>query len=260
MNRILLVTAIASMFYLVSCNDDDPALANIEPTAAFTVDNPTPSVGVPLSFTDQSSDTDGTVASWSWNFGNGETSSDQNPSTTYKEAGDYTVSLTVTDDDGATHESSQPIMVIDGVQAMFSQEAVVDTISNGSIIFGEVATDSIFFADMEIQFTDASLAAVGTITSYTWDFGDGTTSNEQNPKHTYTTSPQSFIVSLTATNSEGTSATFSKKIHIAGLKWTALTSGMETNSPSLDDDGNIYFGDRGNGTVYKLNKDNGSVI
>ncbi|MEM1405701.1 MAG: PQQ-binding-like beta-propeller repeat protein [Bacteroidota bacterium] len=260
MNRVLLVTAIASIFYLVSCGDDDSAPANIEPIAAFTVDNVTPSVGVALSFTDQSLDTDGTIAGWSWNFGNGETSIDQNPSTTYEEAGDYVVSLTVTDDDGATHESSQSITVIDGVLAMFSQEAIVDTISNQSIIFGEVATDSIFFVDMEIQFTDASVAAIGTITSYSWDFGDGTTSNEQNPKHTFTSSPQSFIVTLTATNSEGISASTSKKIHIAGLKWTAFTSGMETNSPSVDDDGNIYFGDRGNGTIYKLNKDDGSVM
>jgi len=66
------------------------------------------------SFTDNSSDSDGSLTSWNWNFGDGSSSSAQNPSHSYSSAGTYTVSLTVTDDDGATNSSSQTINVTDG--------------------------------------------------------------------------------------------------------------------------------------------------
>ncbi len=63
------------------------------------------------SFTDQSSDSDGSIAGWSWNFGDGSTSTAQNPSHTYAAEGTYTVALTVTDNEGATGTSSQSVTV-----------------------------------------------------------------------------------------------------------------------------------------------------
>ena len=62
------------------------------------------------SFTDQSSD-DGTLSSWSWDFGDGATSTAQNPSHTYGSDGTYTVSLTVTDDSGQNDTTSQTVSV-----------------------------------------------------------------------------------------------------------------------------------------------------
>ncbi|MBI2381895.1 MAG: PKD domain-containing protein [Gammaproteobacteria bacterium] len=64
-----------------------------------------------VSFTDQSTDADGSIVSRAWNFGDGTTSTAANPSKTYAAAGTYTVALTVTDDDGATHASSQSVVV-----------------------------------------------------------------------------------------------------------------------------------------------------
>lgn len=63
------------------------------------------------SFTDTSTDSDGTVVSWAWNFGNGSTSTAQNPSHTYAAAGTYTVTLTVTDNGGATASTSRSVTV-----------------------------------------------------------------------------------------------------------------------------------------------------
>src|SRR5436190_5694218 len=74
------------------------ALPNQPPTAAFTASCPT----LTCSFTDQSSDPDGTIATWHWDFGDGTTGSTaQNPSHTYSAAGSYTVTLTVKDNQRA---------------------------------------------------------------------------------------------------------------------------------------------------------------
>src|SRR5439155_19864341 len=58
--------------------------------------------GLTCTFTSTSSDPDGTIASYSWTFGDGGTSTAQNPSHPYAAGGSYTVTLTVTDNQGAT--------------------------------------------------------------------------------------------------------------------------------------------------------------
>ena len=70
--------------------------------------------GLTANFSDSSSDADGTIASRSWNFGDGGTSTATNPSRTYASAGNYTVSLTVTDNGGATHTKTQTVSVGSG--------------------------------------------------------------------------------------------------------------------------------------------------
>jgi len=65
--------------------------------------------GLACAFTDGSTDSDGTVTAWSWNFGDGATSTTRNPSHTYAAAGIYSVSLTVTDDDGASHTVTKSV-------------------------------------------------------------------------------------------------------------------------------------------------------
>src|SRR5690606_17063165 len=63
------------------------------------------------SFTDASTDSDGTIASWAWNFGDGTTSTQQNPSHTYVAGGSYNVTLTVTDNGGATNSIVKTVAV-----------------------------------------------------------------------------------------------------------------------------------------------------
>jgi len=67
-----------------------------------------------VTFTDQSYDPDGSIVSWNWNFGDGGTSGAQNPVHTYPASGTYTVTLTVTDNEGATDDFSDDVTVSDG--------------------------------------------------------------------------------------------------------------------------------------------------
>ncbi len=81
--------------------------ANASPTAGFT----SGCTDLACSFTDTSSDSDGTIVSRSWAFGDGSGSSATNPSHTYASANTYTVTLTVTDDQGATDSVSHDVTV-----------------------------------------------------------------------------------------------------------------------------------------------------
>ena len=83
------------------------APANMAPTAAFT----SITAGLTATFTDASTDSDGTIVSRAWQFGDGGTSSATNPTHTYASAGTYTVTLTVTDNDGATDDVSHDVAV-----------------------------------------------------------------------------------------------------------------------------------------------------
>jgi hypothetical protein len=87
-----------------------PPAPNIPPTADFSYTTD----GLTAAFTDSSTDSDGTVVSWSWDFGDSNTSTAQNPSHTYSADGIYNVTLTVTDDDGATDATSQDVTVSSG--------------------------------------------------------------------------------------------------------------------------------------------------
>lgn len=84
---------------------------NKPPTADFTYSPIEPEVEETINFQDQSSDPDGNITSWHWEFGDGNSSSSQNPSHTYNEAKDYQVCLTVEDNGGKTDKECKTIPV-----------------------------------------------------------------------------------------------------------------------------------------------------
>ena len=86
--------------------------SNSAPTASFTVSPSTPAPGESVTFdAADSSDADGSISSYDWDFGDGSTATGQSVTHSYSSTGDYTVSLTVTDDDGATDSNSTTVSV-----------------------------------------------------------------------------------------------------------------------------------------------------
>jgi PKD repeat protein len=104
------VPSVAKIVKVGSTADPDPPSeppADAAPSASFT----SSCDGFGCDFTDTSTDDDGTVVGWSWDFGDGGTSTARNPNHTYAAAGSYTVTLRVTDDDDATNERSAAVTV-----------------------------------------------------------------------------------------------------------------------------------------------------
>lgn len=96
--------------------ENQPPVTPKNPVASFTYSPSSPSTADTIYFTDTSSDEDGQVVSRLWSFGDETTSTSQNPSHRYTILGTYTVTLTVTDDDGNTDHHSTQIIVLSSTQ------------------------------------------------------------------------------------------------------------------------------------------------
>ena len=162
----------------VSASVDTP------PVADFVSDPATGTSPLIVTFTDRSSSAF-QITSWAWDFGFGTPSTEQNPTHTYISPGLYSVSLTVTDSHGgiATKSVTNAVSVSPPPVAAF-------TVIPAS---GPAALDVIF--------TDTSLFAI-PLSSWVWDFGDGTQSVERSPAHTYS-SAGLYTVKLTVTDGYG---------------------------------------------------------
>ncbi len=89
-----------------------PPPVNQPPIADFEFSPAQPTAGQTVQFTDKSKDPDGQVKAWSWDFGDGTTSTEQNPSHVYRTAGTFTVKLIVTDDKGARSQPAEKKITI----------------------------------------------------------------------------------------------------------------------------------------------------
>ena len=105
-----------------------PPPVNQPPAAAFSFST----TGLSVVFTDSSSDNDGTIASWLWNFDDGSTSTERHPTHLFAAAGTYIVSLTVTDDDGAIDVGGHAIVVQPGPGGTFGDFTEVTPLDRSS--------------------------------------------------------------------------------------------------------------------------------
>jgi len=180
-----------------------PAIA-----ANFSASNSNVCLGDSTCFTDLSFSTNGPLTSWSWDFGDGNLSTIQNPCHTYTAAGTYTVQLIVTNTGGDSDTASSAVTVNDLPAAAYTYTV------NGSTV----------------DFTDAStIPPPGNIVSWNWNFpgGNPSTSTSQNPTVTYTANG-TYTVCLTSVSADGCMGTYCDVVNITtvGVSETELSSSI----------------------------------
>ena len=138
-----------------------------------------------------SSDDEG-IVSYSWDFADGGTSNEADPVYTFVADGTYVVSLTVEDAEGLTDTATVTIVV--GESDNLPPVAVI----GANPLIGSVP--------LEVEFIGRNSTDDFEIVSYSWDFGDGTTSTLTDPTHTYT-DPGEYTVELIVEDAEGLTGT-----------------------------------------------------
>ena len=198
-----------------------PIDINQIPTALFRADSSC--LGNPTHFTDLSTGNSGNITAWSWNFGDGSPSVNvQNPTHIYGAAGVFNVTLTVTNGSGCTSQTTQQVLVTVGPSAYF-------------IHSGACSGDA-------TEFTDQSTVSTGSINNWSWEFGDGATSNLQNPTHVYTQGG-TYNVHLTVSSNIGCSS----EIILPVVVFASPVASFAYNS-SFCPAGRVVFADHSNGS------------
>ena len=217
------------------------APANTPPVAAFT--STTSTLTAALNATG-SSDPDGSIASYAWNFGDGSAGSGATTSHAYPATGTYQVTLTVTDNGGATGTITKPVTVtaanVAPTAAFTSSTAGLTANVNGT---GSADPD-------------------GSIAAYAWDFGDGGSGTGATATHSYVAAG-TYQVTLTVTDNSGAKGSTTRSVTVAPAanvpptaSFSATTTALSlavNGTGSTDPDGSIAsygwdFGDGGSAT------------
>lgn len=178
-----------------SAQDTVNVISAFDPTANFTSAGGCASSAI--SFTDQST-TPGTIQSWNWNFGNGSTSTQQNPTATYLTPGTYNVTLVVTNIFGCVDSITKSVTI---------SPLPIPSFTSGTACSGSA-----------INFTNTSVP-MGV--SWSWTFSNGATSTLQNPSIVIT-SPGTYTATLSVSDSNGCSAALTRNVVVSPLPVAAF--------------------------------------
>ena len=159
-----------------------------------------------------SADADGSIASYTWDFGDGSTADGVTAEHTYAQAGDYTVTLTVTDDQGATSTSTVAVTVAKAEPTVTAE-------------FSSAVTD----LDVALDASASTTTADDGVINYAWDLGDGSTATGKTVDHTYAQAGD-YKVTLTTTTSTGQSATSEATVTVTAPADTTSTPADEPDA------------------------------
>jgi beta propeller repeat protein len=206
------------------------------PAADFSSNVTSGTAPLNVAFTDKST---GTPTAWNWSFGDGTANSTaQNPTHTYSTAGNYTVTLTVTNSAGSNTIA----------KSNYISATAPTTIKPPVIYFWGSRTSGT--VPITIGFTDAS---TNTPTAWNWSFGDGTYSTLQNPRHTYT-SAGTYSITLTAGNAGGNATkTRYNYITLTGTTTQKPVANFSSNVTSGNAPLSVLFSDTSTGTPTAWN-------
>ena len=168
------------------------APSNSAPTAAFdaTVDQLSVSVDAGAS-----TDADGSITDYAWDFGDGQKATGVTSTHVYAQAGSFLITLTVTDDDGATRTTTRSVTAVAPPQ---NQPPTADFTATADKL--TVKVDAAASADAD-----------GTITGFAWDFGDGATGTGATVEHTFA-AEGSYSVVLTVTDDDQATTSVTKTV------------------------------------------------
>ena len=179
---VLILGSSTALAPSVTPTTDESAGTFAAPAAAFNAKQTTGTAPFNVSFTDKST---GTIFMWNWDFGDGNTSSEQNTTHSYAAAGKYNVTLEV------MGMGSDTITKV--ISVVVSKPAVATAAKAPCAAFSTCVSGK------TVKFTDKS---TGSPTSWSWNFGDKCTSTVKNPTHKYSKAGK-YKVILTAKNAKG---------------------------------------------------------
>lgn len=204
--------------------------------------------GTPISFNGAgSTDPDNNITTYSWSFGDGSTATGSTPSHTFVQPGTYTVTLTVTDAKGATSTSTVSVVITQGNRPPVANAGGPYTADN----------------TVTINFSGAgSTDPDNNLSTYSWDFGDGSTATGATPSHAFA-SPGTYTVTLTVTDAGNLTSTAAVSVVVTQINRPPMASAggpyaadstVNVNfdgSGSTDPDNNIstYSWDFGDGSA-----------
>jgi gliding motility-associated-like protein len=167
-----------------------------KPTIDFDVAPPTGCLPLSVQFTDKTTNDTTKLATWTWDFGDGEVSTDQSPKHIYTTVGNFSVSLSVTNKYGcSSFLQKQSAVNVDGAVNTDFDYSYANACSPPTIV------------------TFNNNTASGSQVNYQWYFGDGGSSADQNPVYTYNTNGK-FNIQLIAITNSGCRDTVTKSISI----------------------------------------------
>lgn len=185
------------------CNPDkDTLLVTFKPAPTPSFSNSLACSGENTSFTDLSTAASGTVNSWSWDFGDGDSSIAQNPIHTYPGSGNYNVTLIVGGTNGCSDTLQKSITVNPTPIANFVYPKPCEGVP--------------------LSIKDQSFVSSGTIVAWNYNFGSGATSTDQNPLYTFSTAAD-YPVTLTVTSDLGCTDDTTQMIHVNASPTAAFT-------------------------------------
>jgi len=197
---------------------------NENPTASFVYSPTNPKVGERVYFNAaESSDSDGTIVSYKWDFGDGRSGSGQKTNHRYNQAGTFSAVLVVEDDSGNQASTSQTITVTEG-EAPTASFVISPT--------NPAVNEVVYFNASESSDKD------GTIVGYNWDLGDGSGASGKTITHTYT-SAGTYTVLLVVIDDSGNTGSASKTVSVGENENPTASFNYSPSNPRVDED--IYF-------------------
>lgn len=237
LSSYVLASLLVCMFLCFACNKEEPSGGNGGDPITADFDIPIGDIfeNSTINFTNTSTN----ATSYSWDFGDGGTSTIESPSYTYSSAGNYSVELTASNTDGESKEVSKSILV---------KEIPTSLTSLFSISPGPYVNQK------DIMFTNNSVGA----TSYLWDFGDGTTSTETSPTIQYI-SDGTYVVKLTVFDADGQTSVSQRPLDVTKNP-DLLTANIDAPSSVIYGEFFIGLANATGATSYMWDMGDGSPI